>query len=53
MATLQRAHADDHLLRYSLCWRALRQQHAWLPVLATVAAKGSLKVNWRAGETWQ
>ncbi len=24
-----------------------------LPVLATVAAKGSLKVNWRAGETWQ
>lgn len=24
-----------------------------LPVLAMVAAKGSLKVNWRAGETWQ
>ncbi len=24
-----------------------------LPVLATVAAKGCLNVNWRAGETWQ
>ncbi|HNQ03868.1 MAG TPA: nucleotidyl transferase AbiEii/AbiGii toxin family protein [Thiobacillaceae bacterium] len=24
-----------------------------LPVLVTVAAKGSLNVNWRAGETWQ
>lgn len=24
-----------------------------LPVLATVAAKGRLNVNWRAGESWQ